>query len=115
MAGSKAGSKLMMETMRNKYGDEGVSEFFRAIGKKGGSKRVTKGFGKMDKQKVREAGRRGGTISRRGPTPYKNHTGSIDGINVTPVDTLAQEIAEARENEGTVSKTSKWHFWGKHV
>lgn len=39
--------------------------FYQAIGSLGGSVKVSKGFGKMPKDKAIEAGRKGGKVSRR--------------------------------------------------
>lgn len=59
--------KRKKETMIKKYGSaSGASEFFKKIGAQGGAKKVKKGFACMDTEKVAEAGRKGGTISRRG-------------------------------------------------
>ncbi len=42
--------------------------YFREIGSKGGTAKVPKGFSKMPKAKIRAAGAKGGTISRRRPS-----------------------------------------------
>ena len=41
-------------------------DFYRIIGGKGGRAKVPKGFSMMDRNKVAEAGRKGGTLSKRG-------------------------------------------------
>ena len=59
--------KRKRETMLKKYGGEaGTSEFFKKIGAQGGMRKVKKGFACMSAEKRAEAGRKGGTISRRG-------------------------------------------------
>lgn len=67
MAGTKEGAKKVRETMIKKYGsEEAWKEHMRGIGSAGGKKKnPEKGFGSMDKEKVRAAGRLGGSISRR--------------------------------------------------
>ncbi len=61
MAGSVAGGKQAAATNKSKYG----SDFYHKIGSKGGSAKVPKGFALMDKEKVRDAGAKGGSVSRR--------------------------------------------------
>lgn len=65
---TKAGGITLRNTMIKKLGsEEKWREFMRANGSIGGSvKSPKKGFGSMEKAKVREAGRKGGAISRRG-------------------------------------------------
>lgn len=61
MSGTREGGKKASETNRKKYGEN----FYKEIGAKGGAKGRTGGFyGKPEL--AREAGRKGGTISRRG-------------------------------------------------
>lgn len=61
MSGTREGGKKAGETNRKKYGEN----FYKEIGAKGGAKGRTGGFyGKPEL--AREAGRKGGTISRRG-------------------------------------------------
>lgn len=61
MSGTKSGGKKAAETNRKKYG----KEFYAQIGAKGGRKSNTGGFA-ANRELAREAGRKGGTISRRG-------------------------------------------------
>jgi len=61
MAGTKTGGKLAAKTNKAKYGDN----FYAIIGAKGGKKTGPKGFA-LNRDLAREAGRKGGTISRRG-------------------------------------------------
>lgn len=60
MAGTKAGGKAAAETNKKKYG----SDFYAKIGAKGGVVGRTGGF-YANRELAREAGRRGGRISRR--------------------------------------------------
>lgn len=62
MAGTKEGGQKAKATTLAKYGED----FYVRTGRMGGSAKVSKGFGKMPKAKVRAAGRKGGQISRRG-------------------------------------------------
>ena len=61
MAGTKAGAVKAAATNKAKYG----SAFYAMIGSKGGKKTGMKGFA-VNRELAREAGRKGGTISRRG-------------------------------------------------
>lgn len=56
------GGRRVAITNKAKYGDD----YYKKIGKLGGVAKVPKGFARMDIEKVREAGCKGGTISRRG-------------------------------------------------
>ncbi len=60
MAGTKAGGKAAADTNKKKYG----ADFYAKIGAKGGKLGKTGGF-YADRELAREAGRRGGKISRR--------------------------------------------------
>lgn len=62
MAGTKAGGKKAAQTNMEKYGDD----FYASIGRKGGRNGHTGGFA-SNPELAREAGRKGGRISRRGP------------------------------------------------
>lgn len=61
MAGTKLGGAKASETNKRLYG----ADFYQRIGQEGGVKRVPKGFALMDRAKVQEAGRKGGTRSKR--------------------------------------------------
>lgn len=50
-------------TNKERHGEN----FYSDIGRKGGRNGHTGGFASMPLEKVREAGRKGGSISRRGP------------------------------------------------
>lgn len=67
MAGSKETAKKARATMVAKYGgEEGYREFMRGIASRGGTASFSgKGFAGMDKEKLREAGRKGGLKSKR--------------------------------------------------
>ncbi|HEX7633637.1 MAG TPA: hypothetical protein VF401_04945 [Candidatus Saccharimonadales bacterium] len=60
MAGTKAGGKAAAATNKAKYG----SDFYAKIGAKGGVIGKTGGFF-ANRELAREAGRRGGRVSRR--------------------------------------------------
>lgn len=60
MAGTINGGKAAAETNKKKYG----AEFYARIGKMGGKKGRTGGFF-ANRDLAREAGRKGGRISRR--------------------------------------------------
>lgn len=67
MSGTKAGGKKAAVTNMKRYG----KDFYRIQGAKGGRNGHTGGFASMPLEKVREAGRKGGSISRRGPSKPK--------------------------------------------
>jgi uncharacterized protein len=60
MAGTKAGGRAAADTNRKKYG----TDFYSRIGAAGGKKGRTGGFF-ANRELAREAGRKGGRISRR--------------------------------------------------
>lgn len=60
MAGTKAGGQAAATTNKTKYG----ADFYAKIGAKGGKLGRTGGF-YANRELAREAGRRGGRISRR--------------------------------------------------
>lgn len=69
MAGSKSGGEKTRETLRAKYG----ADYYSRIGRMGGKiKGVKKGFA-LDPKRAKEAGRLGGSRSRR--TGVKNGEG----------------------------------------
>lgn len=61
MSGTKEGGRKAAATNKLRFGDD----FYSNIGRKGGRAEVCKGFG-TNPELAREAGRKGGTISRRG-------------------------------------------------
>jgi uncharacterized protein len=60
MAGTKAGGEAAAKTNKQKYG----SDFYAKIGAAGGKKGKTGGF-YANRELAREAGARGGRVSRR--------------------------------------------------
>jgi len=62
MAGTKAGAMKAAATNKARHG----ADFYATIGRKGGKNGHTGGFA-ANRELAREAGRRGGRISRRGP------------------------------------------------
>ena len=67
MAGTKEGGKKAAATNKAKYGND----FYREMGRIGGRNGHTGGFA-SNPVLAREAGRRGGLISRRGPAKKKD-------------------------------------------
>lgn len=74
MAGTKAGGQKAAATNRKKYG----REFYAEIGAKGGRNGHTGGFA-ANPELAREAGRKGGLISKRGKAKPKI-TRNVDGL-----------------------------------
>lgn len=62
MAGTNNGAKAAALTNKRKYGED----FYVRIGAMGGKISRGGGFASMSKERLRELGRKGGTISRRG-------------------------------------------------
>lgn len=67
MAGNKEGGKKAAATNKARHG----SNFYAEIGRIGGSHGHTGGFA-SNPELAREAGRKGGLISRRGPAKQKD-------------------------------------------
>lgn len=63
MAGTRAGGLKAALTNKKKYGDD----FYKDIGRRGGQNGHTGGFA-ANPELAREAGAKGGRISRRGPS-----------------------------------------------
>lgn len=62
MAGNKTGGAKLRATMIKKFGsEEAWMDYIKERGRKGGSAKVSKGFGK-NPDLAREAGRRGGLV-----------------------------------------------------
>jgi general stress protein YciG len=78
MSGTPTGGIQARETNKANYG----ADYYARIGKKGGAVRnPNKGFGGMTHEKAAEAGRKGGTISRRGPKwMIKDNTPFSEGL-----------------------------------
>lgn len=66
MAGTKAGAKKAVASIKEKYGED----FYREIGRKGGQNGHTGGFA-YDHELAVRAGTIGGKKSRRGPAKNK--------------------------------------------
>lgn len=64
MSGTKVGGKLAAKTNKKLYG----KDYYRTIGAMGGKSGHTGGF-YANRELASIAGRKGGTISRRKPTP----------------------------------------------
>lgn len=64
MSATVAGGKAAAETNKRLYGED----FYKKIGSKGGSAPTTrlKGYAAMSPEKRREAGKKGGSRSKRG-------------------------------------------------
>lgn len=81
MSGTKAGGAKAAATNKANWGDD----FYKNIGRLGGKKGRTGGF-YNNRELAREAGRKGGTISRRRPPKPKDveepaaHRGFMDRI-----------------------------------
>lgn len=69
MAGTKAGGAKAAATNKRKYGDD----FYGRIGAIGGKSGRTGGF-YANRELAREAGRKGGLKSRRGPSKRSEYT-----------------------------------------
>jgi len=61
MTGTLSGGKKASLVNKSRHGED----FYKRIGKIGGSRKVPKGFAAMSREKRVEAGRIGGTKSRR--------------------------------------------------
>ena len=62
MTGTKAGGLKTAKTNKLIHGED----YYQRIGRKGGSKTgIKKGFALMDKERIKECGHKGGSISRR--------------------------------------------------
>ena len=85
MAGTKEGGKKAAATNKAKYGDD----FYREMGRIGGRKGHTGGFA-ANPALAREAGRRGGLISRRGPAKR---------FSIDKIAKIKEELAEAEAEE----------------
>lgn len=61
MSGTREGGLKTVAVIKETYGED----FFKRIGSKGGKWTGVKGFAAMTPEQRREAGRKGGTLSRR--------------------------------------------------
>ena len=88
MAGTKAGAKKAVISIKEKYGED----FYQKIGRKGGQNGHTGGFA-YDHELAVRAGTIGGKKSRRGPAKSKRvkiaveylHAEQEDGIKVATI------------------------------
>lgn len=72
MSGTHIGGKKTVQTNIKKYGQN----FYKEIGKKGGSVKVPKGFAVMSPEKRSQCGSIGGRISKKGIAIYgRNENG----------------------------------------
>ena len=96
MAGTKEGGKKAAATNKEKYG----SEFYANIGRKGGQNGHTGGFA-ANPELAKEAGRKGGAISKRGPAknPRSPHITDEEMILVRKREELRRLKAEIRALE----------------
>lgn len=80
MSGTTEGGRKAVATNKAKYG----SDFYKLIGRKGGRNGHTGGFA-ANPELAREAGRKGGMISKRGKAkkPYEYRLGQIRTPGVT--------------------------------
>lgn len=91
--GTKEGdlaTKRWKKTLEERYGGpEGVHRFMQRIGQMGGRNGHTGGFA-SNRELAREAGRKGGTISRRGPKR------ELDKYKPAILEMMAQGMTTAR-------------------
>lgn len=73
MPGTRAGGQKAAATNKRKYG----YDFYSEIGRKGGRNGHTGGFA-ANPQLAKEAGRKGGKISKRGPAKHKQEETNND-------------------------------------
>lgn len=86
MAGTKVGGRKAAITNKLKHG----SDFYAEIGRKGGHNGHTGGFF-ANPELAKEAGRKGGKISRRGPSKTKH-------ISIEQIESQAMDIQIKRLN-----------------
>lgn len=97
VAGTKAGGKKAAATNKEKYG----SEFYANIGRKGGQNGHTGGFA-ANPELAKEAGRKGGTISKRGPAKYPH---------LTKTDATVRSAAERRRLKAEIRALEAEEEW----
>lgn len=74
MSGTKAGGLKAAKKNKEKFGED----FYKNLGKKGGSADHPKGRGFQLSGKAREAGRKGGKISKRGKAKKWSYSQDMD-------------------------------------
>ena len=80
---------------------------FREIGKIGGQRGKTGGFaaGEEGRKRAREAGSRGGTISRRGPAVYVSYKGErVTLSHLAKAEGISYRTAHAQMTAGKYEK-----------
>jgi general stress protein YciG len=87
MAGTKAGGRAAAATNKSKYG----ADFYAKIGAAGGKKGKTGGF-YANRELARIAGKKGGTVSRRGPDKTKRKVAVREVIEYTPRPSLLDRL-----------------------
>lgn len=85
MSGTKTGGQKAAATNKKKYGPD----FYAYIGRKGGRNGHTGGFA-ANPELAKEAGRKGGMISKRGPAKR---------FSADRIAKIKEELAEAEEEE----------------
>jgi uncharacterized protein len=94
MAGSIEGGKKAAATNKDKFG----KDYYKKVGALGGKAKVPKGFAISGK--AIEAGRKGGTISRRKPTVKK--------VNAPKDSKVTTEMGEKYEEVITDISAPRW-------
>lgn len=95
MAGTKEGAKKAAAAIKAKYG----ADFYKRIGAKGGKNGTTSGFA-ANRELASEAGKKGGKISKRGPSPKYQLWATLTDGKVTLVDVVTgKSNAERRIKE----------------
>lgn len=98
MSGTKAGARKAVETIKTKYGDD----FFVVQGAKGGREGHTGGF-YANRELASVAGRKGGTISKRGKAGYNNHREFMQEAVIA-----SHKITQPAEERPRYIKPSLW-------
>lgn len=83
MAGTKAGAKKAVASIKEKYGED----YFQRIGRKGGQNGHTGGFA-YDHELAVRAGAIGGKKSRRGPAKNKRVKIAVECLNAEQEDDI---------------------------
>ena len=94
MSGTKIGGSKAAITNKQKHGDD----FYARIGRKGGKKGHTGGFA-ANPELAREAGAKGGSISKRGPA--KKRGNRVHDLNFTDeqIAIIKQELALVKQGK----------------
>jgi len=103
MAGTTEGGKLAAKKNKELYGED----FYGVIGSKGGKLGRTGGFaaGEEGRKRAREAGAKGGTISRRGPAVYVSYKGErVTLSHLAKAEGISYRTAHAQMTAGKYEK-----------